>query len=480
MKSIKFNFIMNAILTVSGVLFPLITFPYISRVLEADGVGKITFLTSIVSYFVLFSQLGIPTYGIRACARVRDDREKLTKTVQELFFINSIMTVLSYIALFLIYNSVERLREDSLLFLILSTAILLNQFGMEWLYKSLEKYTYITTLSITFRALAIILMFIFVREKSDYVIYGAITVFAASMSNILNFINIRKYVDFYKIKSAYSIRKHIRPIMVFFALSCATTIYTNLDMVMLGFVHDDTAVGYYNAAVRLKVILMSVVTSLGVVLLPRLSYYIQNGDRDKFLEISIKAFHFILLISLPLSVYFILQSENIINFLAGSGYNESVLPMQIILPTVILIGITNLFGIQILVPLGKEKLVLYSVFVGVVINLILNIFLIPKYSYVGTAISNLIAEIGVLVVQIYFVRDMIKDMIKNVNYLSLVIALALSSIISNFSMNYTENIFVTLCVTAVLFFATYYVVLRISGNKLITEIEKQVFARLRR
>lgn len=480
MKSIKFNFIMNAILTVSGVLFPLLTFPYISRVLQADGVGKITFLTSVVSYFVLFSQLGIPTYGIRACARVRDDREKLTKTVHELFFINLVMTMLAYIVLFILYYSVERLREESLLFFILSIAILLNPLGMEWLYKSLEKYTYITTLSIAFRTLALILMFVFVREKQDYIIYGAITVFGTSMASILNFINIRKYVDFYKIKASYGIRKHIRPIMVFFALSCATTIYTNLDMVMLGFVHDDAAVGYYNAAVRLKVILVSVVTSLGVVLLPRLSYYVQNGDRDKFLEISQKAFHFILLISLPLTIYFILQSENIINFLAGAGYSESVLPMQIILPTVILIGITNLFGIQILVPLGKEKLVLYSVFVGVIINLILNIFLIPKYSYIGTAISNLAAEIGVLAIQIYFVRDMIKDMIKNVNYISLLIALVLASIISNLSNSYTENIFVTLCLTSILFFATYYVVLRISGNKLITEIEKQIFARLRR
>lgn len=215
-------------------MFPLITFPYISRVLQADGVGKITFFTSVVTYFALFAQLGIPTYGIRACAKVRNDKEKLAKTVQEIFFINFAMSVVAYIALVIAYFSVDKFNEEGMLFLVLASTIAFNLIGMEWLYKSLEEYFYITIRSLVFKTIGICLMFLFVHDKSDYIIYGAITIFAASASSLLNFINIRKHVKFYKLRTDYNFKQHMKPILTFFALSCAAIIYTNLDAVMLG------------------------------------------------------------------------------------------------------------------------------------------------------------------------------------------------------------------------------------------------------
>lgn len=480
MKSLKVNLIMNMLLTVSSIVFPLVTFPYISRVLHADGVGKVTFIASIVSYFVMFAQLGIPTYGIRACAKVRDDKEKLAKTVQEIFFINTVMTVLSYAVLLILCFSVDRLREESALVLIIGITVLLNTFGMEWLYKALEEYKYITTRAILFKFIAVVMMLLFVKESGDTLIYGAISIFASSAANILNFINIRKYVDFYKIRSSYSIKPHMKPILVFFALSCAATIYTNLDTVMLGFMHNDAAVGYYNASVKIKGILLSIVTSLGAVLLPRLSYHVERGERDKFIELSNKSFQFIMIISMALTFYFVLYSKEVIHFLAGSGYNESILPMQIILPTVIFIGITNLFGIQILVPLGKERLVLYSVIVGAVINLLLNIYLIPRYSYLGTAFSNLIAELAVLAVQVYFIRDMVKDIVKGINYLPILIALPIASYLSLYSLNFTNSNFLILVISASIFFLIYYIVLKLFKNKFILYVEHQIIRMIRR
>lgn len=158
--SIKLNFIMNAILTMSQFIFPLITFPYISRVLEPEGTGMVSFATSVVAYFCMFSQLGIPTYGIRACAKVRDDREELSRTVQELFLINLFMCVLVYVSFFISLFAVPRFAQNKILFLIISSSILFNAIGMEWLYKALEQYSYITIRSIIFKLIAVIAMFL--------------------------------------------------------------------------------------------------------------------------------------------------------------------------------------------------------------------------------------------------------------------------------------------------------------------------------
>ena len=289
-KSLKLNFIMNAILTMSSFIFPLITFPYISRILLPEGTGKVSFATSLISYFSMIAQLGIPIYGIRACAKVRDNRIELTRTAHELLFINLGMNVFSYLALAVALLTVPRLFEDRTLYIIISATIFLTSVGMEWLYKALEQYTYITIRSIIFKFIALVAMFLFVHEKSDYVIYGGISIFASSASNVFNFINIHKYIDL-KPLPKYNVKRHIKLVFIFFAMSCAITVYTNLDTVMLGFMSSNTDVGYYNAAVKIKHILVSLVTSLGTVLLPRSTYYIEKGQINEFKRIARTRFY---------------------------------------------------------------------------------------------------------------------------------------------------------------------------------------------
>lgn len=480
MKSLKVNFVMNMLLTVSGVLFPLVTFPYISRILEAEGVGKISFATSIVTYFILFAQLGIPIYGVRAAAKVRNNPAKLSKTVQEIFLIGLVTSIVTYLILVSLVLNVDRLSSESTLILILSLTIIFNLVGFEWLYKALEMYKYIAIRSMVFKFLALVLMFVFVKDKEDYLIYGAITTFALSASNILNLINLRKYVNILKIQSNYEIKKHITPILTFFSLSCATTIYSNFDTVILGFIQGDEAVGYYNTSIRIKGILLSIVTSLGVVLLPRLSHYIAQGDVENFKFLINKSFHFIILSAFAVTGYFIVYAKESIRFLAGSAFDSAILPMQIILPTIILIGITNLFGMQILVPMGKERLVLFSVIVGMLVSFILNTFLIPRYSYTGAAFANLVAELAVLLVQVYFIRDILKDVLKNINYFSILLATIVSLVVSLGTIKMVENNFLILVISSIIFFVSYYLILRLFKNKLVLEIEEQILNKLRR
>lgn len=476
-KSIKLNFIMNAILQISAFIFPLITFPYVSRILGPSGTGNVSFATSIVTYFALFAQLGIPTYGIRATARVRDDKKLLSKTVQEIFIINAVMCVLAYFVFFVVLNLVPKMYNDKVLFIIISSTILFNSVGMDWLYKGLEKYTYITFVSIIFKFIALILMFVCVHHKNDYVIYGAISIFAASASNICNLVNIHKLIYIKPIFN-YEFTKHFRPIMIFFAMSCATTIYTNLDTVMLGFMKDNVEVGYYNAAIKIKNVLLGVVTSLGTVLLPRASYYIENNMYSEFKRIAGKALNFVVLISFPLCLYFILFAKEGVLFLSGDAYTEAILPMQILMPTLIFIGLTNIMGIQMLIPLGREKVVLYSEIAGAIVDLVINTILIPIMASSGAAIGTLVAEMVVWIVQYIALKEDVKEAYVKIRYLPIVIGLAISASFSMPIKLLGLSSFFTLLLSAIVFFGIYLVVLTVAKEKLVNEIEFQILEKI--
>lgn len=417
---------MNALLAVSGVIFPLAAFRYASRILLPAGTGQVAFATSVIAYFSMFAQLGIPTYGIRACAKVRDDREALTRTVHELLGINLGMDLLAYALLALALYIVPRLAEVRLLCAVISVTILLNSIGMEWLYKALEQYTYITVRSLICKTAALAALFLLVHTKEDTVIYGGVSIFASSASNLLNFVHARKAVDVRRPRGC-DWRRHLKPVMIFFAMSCAVTVYTNLDALMLGFMTTDQDVGYYNAAVKVKTILVSLVTALGAVLLPRSAYYVEHGRMEEFRELSRKALRFVLLAAAPLALFFALYAEECILFLSGEEYLPAAAPMQIILPTVLLIGITNLTGLQMLVPLGKEKTVLASESAGVAADLVLNLLLIPRYKAAGAAVGTLAAEAVVLAVQYAAMRGELKDFFRTYRWIRQAAALALAA-----------------------------------------------------
>lgn len=476
-NSITFNFIMNVLLTMSSILFPLITFPYASRVLLPEGIGKVSFATSLISYFSLFAQLGVPTYGIRACARVRDDREALTRTAHELLAINLIMSVVSYAVLFLALLFVPRLQEDRALYITISATILLTSLGMEWLYKALEQYSYITIRSVVFKFIALIAMFLLVHEQEDYVIYGGITILAASASNILNFLNVHKYIDL-KPVGRYNLARHIKPAVIFFAMVGATMIYTSLDTVMLGFMKTDVDVGYYNAAMKIKTTLVSIVTSLGAVLLPRLSYYIEHDMTEDFQRVSRKSFDFVFLVALPLTVYFIFFAREGIYFLSGPEYEGSVIPMQLIMPTLVLVGLTHMFGLQILVPRGRENMVLCSYLVGAAVDLVLNAILIPEYASAGAAIGTLAAELAVMIVQAAALKEEALDLFRRVHYLRIGLALCLATVGSLWVKTLGLHVFFTLLLSAVLFFGIYGVCLILAGEELVMEVLKKVLGKL--
>ena len=299
-------------------------------------------------------------------------------------------------------------------------------------------------------------MFFLVHKTSDYIIYGAITVFASVGSNVVNIFRARRYINFKKY-APYNLKKHIRPIMVLFAQSLAISVYTNLDAIMLGFMKNNSEVGYYNAAVRIKIILTSLVTSLGGVLLPRMSYYVKNQMKSDFSRVMIKALNFSLFLSIPLALFFSITAKDSLLFLAGPDYLPAVMSMVFLVLTVVPIGITNVLGIQVLTPLEDERLVMLSVLLGALIDFILNLILIPLWGASGASAATLIAEILVLIMQIVFARNIVKPFISDIKYIKYA-SFGIIATIPTYFLNNNLNIssaFLRLLISGMLFTGIY-------------------------
>lgn len=468
--SVKFNFIMNFIMAASSIVFPLITFPYVSRVLMAAGNGKVATASAVITYFNMFASLGIPTYGIRACAKVRDDRDKLSQTVQELLIINSVTMLITCAAFVFTVSLVPEFAAEKELYVINGIGMVLNMFAITWLYNALEQYAYITVCNLLVKLVSLVLMLIMVKRPDDYILYGGITVFASSASYVFNFVYALRFISFKK-KGPYNFRVHMKPIIRFFAMSAATSVYTNLDVVMLRFMKGDTEVGYYNAAIKVKTILTTLITSLGTVLLPRLSYYVKQNEKERFYQMIGKAVNFVVIAGLPLTVYFMLYADESILFLAGEGYEGSVLPMIVLMPTVLLIGLSNITGIQILTPQNLEQKVLNSIVAGAVIDFVLNLVLIPRFASTGAGLATLAAEAAVLVIQCVYLRNIIGQIVREVSLGKILLASALSCAAGIFvKVTVDMGAFLTLAISACVFFGVYGLVLLVTREKFVWEI----------
>lgn len=458
-KSIKKNMLMSIINTSSNFVFPLITYSYVARILHATGTGKVAFVQSVLTYFSYIAALGISGYAMRECAKVREDKNKLSKLTQELLIINLISTFISYILLVLVVAISSKLRAYESLFLVMSCSILLQTIGMEWLYSALEEYSYITIRSLVFKTISVILIFALVKNESDYVTYGALTIFTTSASNVLNFVNARKYISFKRYNN-YNFTKHIRPIMTFFMSAIIITVYSQFDTIMLGFMKGDEEVGIYNTALKIKTVVISVSSGLTSVLIPRMSVYYQN-DYKKFCVLLSKSFKLSLNILLPLTVFIFINSYDVIAFLCGDEYVSAVATLRILLVCVLALMLTNLFGNQVLIPKGNEKRYTQSVFFGLWINLILNSILIPSCGSFGAALATLITESSNVIWMVFGCKDEVKKLKENVKICPYIVALFIAIALELLCIHIVSplNVFWRLSFNTIITFGTYYVIL---------------------
>lgn len=402
-QSVKVNYILNLINTGTQMLFPLITFPYVCRVIEADGIGQINFFQSIISYISLFTCLGIPMYAIREIARDRSDVVQMNRTAMEILFLHSMLTLVGYAIVAILCLTVPQIQVNIPLFLILSLTIFFTAIGCEWFYQGIEDFKYITIRGLIIKTVSVVLLFIFVKSKTDLLYYGCYTVFGVLGGNIFNFFRLRKYIHRENIIfSELHIKRHVKPVLKVFSFSVVTSIYLQLNTVLLGFLKNALAVGYFAAATKVMQMLLMMSSCLGSVMMPRASHLIAENKEDEFNRLIQKSYDFTLAIALPMTIGLIFCAPSLITALCGVKFEHSILPSQIIAPIILMVAISNVFGIQVLFPKGKINIVTLCCGIGAVADLILNLCLIPFFSYIGTSIAYLGAEVATTV-SMYFI-----------------------------------------------------------------------------
>lgn len=427
-SSLRKNAFLNIVYKLSSILFPLITYPYVSRILLADNLGRVSFFTSLTNYMLMIGSLGISTYGIRIVAKTRNNKRELSVVVKELLIINLVVTFIASLFLIASIIFVEKFQKNLLLMFISLCQILIAPLGMEWLYGGLEQYEYIAKRSITMKIISLIFIFLFVHEKEDYIIYAAILMLGYIGNYICNFVYSKKFID-YSIKQKWKLKRHLKAVLILFASILAINIYTNVDTLMLGFIKGDRAVGLYDVACKGKLVLLSLINAISTVLFPRLSYYLAEKDIVSYNKVLKKSISVIMGIAILLSNFFVIEAKDVVIFLGGNAYEDATLCMQILMPILIISGFSNITGNQILLPHGKDISYMRAVMTGAIVDIILNLFFMPRYSLYGAAFATLMAEIVQMLLQLWQARVYLKDNVDFVELLKIIFACIISTIV---------------------------------------------------
>lgn len=400
-KSLLKNVIYNFIYTGLNFLYPLITAPYISRVLGASNLGKVNFATAIVNWFILFAVFGTTTYGVRQVAKSRDNKEELNKVFSEIFIINATLSIIVTIIYVICIVSIDQFYTEMPLYLILSLSIILNMFSIDWFFQGIEEYKYIMIRSAILKVISLICLFLFVSGPENYIIYGLISVLTTSLGGILNYTYSRKFIKV-TFRNTNPFR-HFKFLKIFFFHAFIVNIYTNLDQVFLGFFIDTKAVAFMNRTKVIIAMAISVSTAISNATLPRASYYIQN-DKKKFLHLVSIVPNYILWITIPIAIGVISLAPEIMFILGGSEFLDATLLLQIVALTIIFAPLSTYLQYQVLVASGKEKLGLYVAILTSITSLVLNVILIPLLGFIGAGLVQVCSEFLAVTIRYYIAK----------------------------------------------------------------------------
>lgn len=457
--------------------FPLISFPYASRILQPNGIGKINFALSIVTIFTVLSNLGITSYATRECAKYKDDKNKLTKFVKEILLINIISATISFILLFITINSIPKLNDYKSILLIFSLHIIANVFFMDWFYYAIDNVKIIPLFSSIFQLISLIFLFTFVKSKEDLNYYAIFGVIPICGSAITNFIYSTKYVDYRK-KIKLNLKQHITFLFTFFGMSIVSNLYSIIDSSMLGFLSSDFELGIYTAAIKINKIIISLIVSIFTVLLPHLSRIKNENCEIKFYVVSQKAIQVVILLTVPLAIGLNVLAKPLIILFCGASYQEAINVMKIMTPIVFFIGITNIIGTQILPAIQKEKNSLWSYLIGLSINFILNYLLIPKYGAIGAAYSTFVAEFITMIIQILLIKKFIINKEIFITLIQTIISSLVLLLFLIISVDLVFNIYIQLFILPIFAIVLYVFLLSLLKNTLIIEIKKIIINKL--
>ena len=407
-KSITINAILNTTKTVLGVLFPLITFPYISRVLSVESLGEYNFASSIVSYFILFAGLGVANYAIREGTQYRENKKQIRDFISEVFSINIFSTVITYVFLFVIVIMVPYLHNYVTAILILSIQIFFNTIGVSWVCNIFEDFFYITVRTIMIQIVSLALIFLLVRTDSDLYVYIGIVTFSASAANIINYLYIRRKYCRFNFLFRCNFKRHLKPILTIFATSVAISVYVSSDTTMLGFLSSDYHVGLYAVSVKIYTIIKNIIAAALMVVVPRFSLYLKGDNlKEDANWLFGKAFDMLMIIMLPVGTGLFALSKDVVIVISGEKYINASTSLQLLSVAAIFSLFSYLFVQCLLIPSNRERTVLIATCVSAITNICLNFVFIPLWGVNGAAFTTIISEIIVLAITYIKSREII-------------------------------------------------------------------------
>ncbi|RGD01730.1 flippase [Parabacteroides merdae] len=400
---LKKNILYSGFLTTSLYIFQFITYPYVARVLGVTNIGICNFVQSIVQYFSLFAMLGISTLGVREIAKCNGDKEKLNSTFSQLFTLNFCFT---FIVTLLYTGAVLFVPQFALykkLLYIGTSQLLFGTFAIEWLFRGIEDFKYITVRTLFVRLAYVISIFLFVRDSNDYDTYFVIYSGMIIANGVINWNYRRRFVKF-SVQSFNAIKKYIKPYFYLGTQLILTSLYTTFNTVYLGMICGDVQVGYYTTATKIENIILALYSSVTLVLMPRISSLMESGNEEGINHVIRFSFGLLFAFVFPCLVFTECFTEGVISLVAGSGYEGAVLPMKIVMPAMLIVGMEQILIVQILMPGRADKQVFINSVLGAICSIVLNLLIVPRLQSIGSSIVWIASEFAVMCSALYFVR----------------------------------------------------------------------------
>lgn len=400
--SLRKNFVYSSILTVSTYLFPLLVYPYVSRVLGLSNIGIVNFIDNLINYFVAVSMMGITTVGVREIAASRSDKHQLSKTFMALLSLTGCTTIAAMLILLVAMYTIPTLIPYQDLLYVGQIKLLSNLFLIEWLFTGLEDFKYITIRTVIIRCLYVASVFLFVTSAADYKLFYILTCGMVLCNAIINVVYSRRFVC-YTWKSIL-MQPYIKPFFIMGAYALLVHVYTSLNSVWLGFVTDTDEVGYFTTATRLHSIVMALLISFTNILFPHVSNLLAEGRITEFWQKIDSAFDVLFTFAFPTAVFLLAAAPPLLHLFAGNGFEGAYLPMRIISPLVLIVGTEQILVIQILMAMHQDRIVLRNSLIGALVAILLNLLITSSMGASGSAIVWVISELCIMVLSIVFIR----------------------------------------------------------------------------
>ena len=473
------NTVFNTVKSVFSIIFPLITFPYIARVLMTDSVGIINFSNSIVNYISLIASLGVATYAIRECSKIKESKKELEKTASQIFSINLISTLFAYICLAFVLYFAKPLENYKLIICILSFPIVFSTIGADWLNTAMEDFRFIAIRTMLFQVISFVLILLFVHKPGDYITYAIISVIASSGASVVNVFYRRRYCRI-TFTLQMDVKKHLPKILFMFSLILSQIIYVNSDMTILGLVKGDHEVGLYSISVKMYHIINSTIASIAFVVMPKLSYFFMRREYEEINNLLKYSLNFILVLGIPCICGLEVLAPHLINVVAGAAYIDATLSLRILGGALFCSFIGGWVGNITFLPAGREKVMLKISMIGALVNILFNVILIPRWGLNAAAFTTFVSEFLCMICGLFLLDKNIK--IEGLDMLLLgPIAGSIGVILIGFFFSYIcQASWLIVISTIVVSLIWYFVVLLITKNVFFLGFLNPVLNRIKR